>query len=323
MPALQQEHFEHPADVLAVVADRQARGEPVALAIATAIEGGSARPRGTLVAVDGTGRMFGYVSNGCIDADLAHQMREALDRQSVGSIRYGAGSPFMDLRLPCGGAIDLVIDPTPDREAVAVTLAALENRQAATLHVHPELGLLAPGEDRTRGDAIGFTYRPRARLSVAGRGAVLRAAAQQAHLLGMEIAVASPDKTDLDALSGLNPIQSLHLTRPEAGADLPFDTETAVLLLFHDHDWETAILTGALESDAPYIGALGSRETHAKRRVALMEAGIDPAQIARVRGPVGLVPSLRNASEIAVSALAEVIAAFRARRRAMGVDEAA
>ena len=88
------------------------------------------------------------------------------------------------------------------------------------------------------------------------------------------------------------------------------DPTSGFLTLFHDHDWEPAFLVAALATPAGFIGALGSRPTQASRLAHLAEIGVSDADLQRIRGPIGLVPSLRNANLIAVSALAEVAQTF-------------
>lgn len=314
-----QDFLEHPADVLEVIAACQRQGLPCALVVLTGVEGGSARAVGSMAAVDVQGRMASYVSNGCIDADVVQQALGALGDGLPRALRYGRGSPFIDLRLPCGGAIDLLIDPRPDPALVTAACAGLKARRDLRLRLDRETGLAevlpagVPGPAAESG-MTELMYHPRPRLVLAGRGAVLRASARQGALLGMELVVASPDRSDLDALADISPAQSLHLTRPDAPVDLPYDSETALLLLFHDHEWETALLARALESDAAYIGAMGSARTHAQRCAALEQAGLPAEALARIKGPVGVVGALRNASEIALSAVAEIVAVMKARR---------
>ena len=89
---------------------------------------------------------------------------------------------------------------------------------------------------------------------------------------------------------------------------MPVDAHTAVLLLFHDHEWEQNLLMHAATLEPFFIGALGSRKTQEIRLQRLAGAGLSAAYCGRVQGPIGLVPCLRNASLIAVPALAEVTA---------------
>jgi xanthine dehydrogenase accessory factor len=97
----------------------------------------------------------------------------------------------------------------------------------------------------------------------------------------------------------------------EALAAYGLDTRTAVVTLSHDPKIDTPALQTALESEAFYIGALGSTRTHAKRVAALTEAGLTEAQIARIDGPVGLDIGASSPAEIAVSIMAEMTERLR------------
>ncbi|NRB02430.1 MAG: XdhC family protein, partial [Rhodobacteraceae bacterium] len=90
------------------------------------------------------------------------------------------------------------------------------------------------------------------------------------------------------------------------------DARTALVLLTHDPKLDDPALHIGLASDAFYIGALGSKKTHAKRVARLTEAGFDEAAIARISGPVGLDIGARNPPEIAVSILSQMIQTLRA-----------
>ncbi len=91
---------------------------------------------------------------------------------------------------------------------------------------------------------------------------------------------------------------------------LNLDQTSGFLTLFHDHDWEPAFLVAALETTAGFVGALGSHKTHAARLAQLADLGVSDRNLQRIKGPIGLVPSLRSADLIAVSALAEIAQAF-------------
>jgi xanthine dehydrogenase accessory factor len=98
-------------------------------------------------------------------------------------------------------------------------------------------------------------------------------------------------------------------------ARVAFDAHTAVVAVTHDPKIDDLPLAAALASDAFYVGALGSRKTHAKRIERLTAAGVAPAAIARIRAPIGLDIGAVTPAEIAVSILAEIIAALRGPRR--------
>lgn len=102
---------------------------------------------------------------------------------------------------------------------------------------------------------------------------------------------------------------------PAALPGLKDDAWTAFILMFHDGDWETSLLQQALSGPAFYIGAVGSPRTHKTRCEALVDAGSASHDIDRIHGPVGLVPSMRDASMLAISTLAEIVDAFHKAKR--------
>ena len=85
-----------------------------------------------------------------------------------------------------------------------------------------------------------------------------------------------------------------------------------MLFLFHDHDWEPELLSRALATPAFWVGAMGSERTQSARRAALAAQGVGAEAIARVRGPVGLIPASRDPATLALSAFAEIVAAYQA-----------
>lgn len=292
-------YVEHPSDVLAHATSLNAQGRSFALITSVAIEGGAAREVGSLALVEDTGAMVGYLSNGCIDKDIQFHAIEALQSGAKREVRYGNGSQFLDLKLPCGGALEVLIDPAPNTEALTAAHGALVARQPATLRF-----------ERSEGE-ISFTYTPKMRLVLAGRGAVFRATAEVGKSAGFQIFLLSPDEDDIAATTALCEQPPIHLT--SLGQLVPMaelDEYSAFLTLFHDHDWEPELLRAAVQTRTSFIGCLGSQRTHAARLDRLAALGVDPTNLARVRGPIGLVPSLREAPLIALSAIAEVVSAL-------------
>jgi len=296
-------YAEHALDVLDAAVALIGGGQACALVVSLAIEGGAAREVGSLAVVAQNGAMTGYLSNGCIDRDIVHQGLAALASGQVRPVRYGAGSPFMDLKLPCGGALSLVIDPAPDLGTLRAARDALRARTSAVLSFCPDTGLIAGGAGPVR-----FRYAPKPALVLAGRGAILRATADLAARLDFDLHIASPDAADLETCAALGPTSLQRMTSPDLPLNLPVDAHCAVLLLFHDHEWEQTILHRAAPMRPFFIGAMGSKKTHAIRLQNLRDRGLSDALCDTIRGPVGLVASLRHAPAIAVSALAEVIA---------------
>lgn len=298
-------YADHATDIIAKAAACVNAALPFTLITSLAIEGGAARDLGSLALVDEDGVMTGYLSNGCIDRDIQHHAVEALRSTQKKLIRYGDGSRFADLKLPCGGALTVLIDPNPDAGAILRAAEALADRHPATLAFE---GPKVAETELSRS----FTYTPRHRLVLAGRGAIFRSMAQIGHATGYDLHLLSPDTEDLAAIGHLASAAPIHLTSPEKEQAFEMlDAYSAFLTLFHDHDWEPGLLCAALKSPAHYIGSLGSHRTHEMRRETLRQMGLSEAHLTRLRGPIGLVPSLRNAPSIAISTLAEIVESFQ------------
>ncbi len=292
------EYLEHAEDVLARWLEwHSAAG--AALVVVTKTEGGAVRAPGALLAVSRCGSVAGYLSGGCIDADVALHARAALENGQARTLRYGAGSPFKDLPLPCGGAIEVAVLPDADRDAVARCHRQLTARLSASLDV-------------SIGDCcFEAHYAPKLRLRIAGRGADALALARLSKAAGIPVSLWLRDDEDIDQAKGEGHSDITRLETPSALPEACDDAWTAFALMFHDGDWEGPLLRQALSGPAFHIGAVGSRRTHQRRCEALRAAGVSEAQISRVRGPVGLVASLRDASMLAVSALAEIVEAYK------------
>ncbi len=242
------------------------------------------------------------LSNGCIDRDIQHRAIKALQCNRKEVVRYGEGSRFVDLQLPCGGVLEVLIDPNPNRDQLLNAKRDFDARRLATL------SFWGNGSDQ---QTHRFTYEPRVRVCLAGRGAIFRSLAQLANATGYEVSLISPDTDDLEATQHLSKQAPIHLKSFDQALDLSdLDRRSAFLTLFHDHDWEPHLLLNALKTPVGFIGSLGSRRTHAMRCETLMGIGATEVDIRRLKGPIGLVGSLRDASLIAVSALAEIVLAF-------------
>ncbi|MEM9939466.1 MAG: XdhC family protein [Pseudomonadota bacterium] len=306
---------EHPEDVFASALQMADRGQRVALAIVTGTEGGAVRAPGAMMAVSEAGDAAGYVSGGCIDADLIGQAQRALHTGRIETLRYGRGSPFVDLRLPCGGAIDVLIWPMPDQAILREAKTRLQSRQPVQLVLgldgHVDLEAARHRKTGWAGERLVLQYQPKLKLRFAGKGAEIVALSRVAAACNLPITVQSPDVLrDLEQLDH----PSLKRVALQTPLDVPANDDdrwTAFVLMFHDTDWETALLADALAGPAFFVGAVGSRATQAKRRAQLIEAGVPEADVDRIRGPIGLVPSLRDASLLAVSALAQIIEAHK------------
>lgn len=269
---------------------RYAAGHNAALCTIVAIEGSFSRRLGAQLAVGRDGTTAGDMADNCLDAELANQAQVAFAEGGARVLRYGEGSPFIDFRLPCGSGLDILVDPAPDRAALEGSLAQLDAREASAL----SLPLPADSPSTLLPER---RYLPPLRLVVLGAGAECDALVKLARAQGVIVELREPD-------------QGLSLGGSPAG--LAADPWTAVLLLFHDHEWEHALLEWALGTPAFYIGAQGGAPARETRIERLREAGRSETEIARVRSPVGLIPQARDASVLALSVLAEIVGAYEA-----------
>ncbi|WP_307278400.1 XdhC family protein [Phyllobacterium ifriqiyense] len=300
-------YAEHIEDVLAAwLVHRSAGG--AALVVITVTEGGGARAPGTVMSVSQTGQRVGYVSGGCLDADIGRHAVEALSDGKVRKLRYGSGSPFLDLPLPCGGAIEVLIIPNADPLVVHLCSDLLAAR------IPLRLGFRACGEillaPREEADHV-FTYLPRLRIRIAGRSGDAIALQRVAVAAGLPALLQMPEQEFDNADPALDLSRGLRMQIPAALPAVDDDQWTAVVLAFHDADWEDPLLLQALDGPAFFIGAVGSHKTHERRCNRLRALGVSQQQIARIRGPVGLVASMRDASFLAVSILAEILSCWK------------
>lgn len=302
-----------PAGAFALLADGARRGLAGALITIVGIEGGAPRALGSHMAVLEDGTYCGYVSGGCVEAAVAGEALAVLQSGTDAVLRFGLGSPFIDIRLPCGGGIDLHVHVNPAPALITKTLEALAHRQAFTIKLSPSAGtaqLVAGGDIHAESgwdkDIFNRHYKPTTRLVLIGRGLefeTMLGISQGAHF---ELSTFSPDDHGILIAEGLD-VPSTRLSGLNDAPALPIDRWTAIVFLFHDHDWETVLLMQALESQAFFIGALGSRNTHTTRCARLREKGITEAALARIIGPVGLFGPTRDATSLAVSILAQIV----------------
>ena len=309
MPQLRT-NFANPTDVINFLHEQYEGGGEVALIVVTGTHGGGVRAPGALAAVSNKGNCAGYISNGCVDADMFSQALESINDGKVRSVRYGAGSPYLDIRLPCGGAVDLMIIPNPDADLIAEFQRKLNERTSIAFRCSVDNGLENVHPDKRlsgwQDDKFFVRCRPKMRLRIAGRGTEPIALMRTAHALDFDVLLQSPDEDRLEAAKALG-YRTQRLNSLSSAPKSEDDSHTAFVMMFHDHDWEAELLKQALKTNAFYIGALGGRKTHYSRCKVLREAGVSETDIARIRGPIGLISSVRNASYLAVSVLAEIV----------------
>lgn len=306
----------HPIDLLTFLRECQTSSKRCALVTIVNFVGSSSRQLGSNMAVCEDGRYAGSVSSGCFDANVVAFAIRSIQENRQKRIKLGEGSPFVDVKLPCGGGVELLIIPEPDKSSVSHSVDALMQRTRSGARINDSGFHFDDTIENTGwcGEEFHIRYQPKIKIFAAGRGEELASIAKIASVTGFEVVAASPDKTDL-AVCEKYGATAFHLNTIDSVLDLDADAWTAIVLLFHDHEWEPPILEAGLRTNAFYLGALGSRQTHAARLEGLRAMDIPEEQLSRIHGPIGLVPSMRNTAMLAISTLAEIIDIFNSRER--------
>lgn len=262
-----------------------------------------------MMAILACGHRVGTLTSGCIESDLEHHAKTALKSGKPMRILYGTGSKYADLVLPCGGALEILLLPRPDRQALEIIDNNKISRRPCTLSINPDTGNMHVTNDgQTGATNTGFRVRfePDIFFYIFGKGPEACTFSALVQSAGYPNLLLSPDDETLAfAKSSGSPTQ--HLKHPAYPVDIAPDQWSAILLFFHDHEWEPPILRGALKSDAFYIGAQGSQRARDARHAEIAALGATAADIARLKGPIGLIPSVRDARTLSVSVLAEVL----------------
>lgn len=287
---------------------------PAVLAVITGVVGPSYRPIGAMLATFADGRMAGTLSSGCVEADIALRSAMALEGGPV-NLRYGQGSPYFDIQLPCGGGLDILLVPNPNRDVIRASLARHDARKPVTLEFARDGSGIQLHRGTPPDDVTGFTtcIEPELFFCVIGKGPEASTFAALAHAAGYPSLLISPDQETLDygARHGCPTHAIMTKALPQ---DVLLDDRSAVVLFFHDHDWEPPILEAALATEAFYIGAQGSQRTRSNRNAELLERSVSASDLERIAGPIGLIPSAKDARTLAVSVLAEVLERARTRQ---------
>ena len=290
-------------DVLAKAEEWRAAGEKVAIATVVATRRSAPRPLGSKLAVTRSGRMYGSVSGGCVEADVAERCKAVLDGELASVVTYGiADDEAWTVGLPCGGEIDVFLEQfagAPGRERgasyVVVEGAGVGERWEADERARTELR--EEGGRSVFIEAIG----PPPRLVAVGAGDIAEALCALARPLGWRTVVVDP-RAGLATRERVPSADELVVAWPE---EITVDPETALVSLVHEERLDIPALRRGVEGGAFYVGALGSKRAQDKRREKL------GAVADSVRGPVGLDLGGETPAEIALEILAEVLAAYK------------
>jgi len=287
------------------------------VALATVIKtwGSSPRPPGSLLAMNDTGQFVGSVSGGCVEESLlARYCSGELAGQTPTVVDFGVNRQEASrMGLPCGGRLEVLVEQLSGPESVAPLLARLRDGELVARRVN-----LASGEvDLQQGvggtefqlseTAVVKTFGSVWQLLLIGDGQLARHLASMALHLDYRVIICDPREgfAPLEPLAG---VQYNGLMPDDAVQGLSDQARTAIVTLAHDPRQDDLGLSAALESQAFYIGALGSTRSAQARRKRLVSLGYSAQQIERIHGPAGLHIGSKRPAEIALSILAQITA---------------
>jgi xanthine dehydrogenase accessory factor len=300
--------------VMRQVAQWHADGHGVVMATITRTWGSAPRPPGSIVAIRDDGLITGSVSGGCIEDDLIDKARQGVlaeGRPRV--VRYGIDADAAHrFGLPCGGLIELVLEPLAAHTQMPVLLERLQRGERVRRVLDLATGAVTletagDTDELQLTDTTLITHLgPHWRLVIIGAGQMTQYLAEMSRALDYQVIVCDPreEYADLFAIDGVTLSREMPDDLLQA---LKIDGHTAVIALTHDPKLDDLALMEALTSPAFYVGAIGSRANQSKRRERLKEHfGMTDAQLDRLHGPVGLKNGARTPPEIAISILAEL-----------------
>lgn len=290
------------------------KGQTVTLVSVAKTWGTSPRPLGSVLAVTSSGAFFGSVSGGCIEEDLIEQLQNnPVNKPQL--IMYGETEEQRHhFGLPCGGVLQLIVEPFNNKVEIESLIKNIESRKTIyrsielnshTIHSQPwQKHHCIELDGNTWHNVFGPTWR----LLIIGAGETGQYLANMAQSLGYDVLVSDP-RPEYRKNWPLSHDILLEGFPDDVIDDLNIDERTAIVAVAHDPKVDDMALLSALNSDAFYVGALGSRQNNFQRRQRLQQHfGFTQHQVNQLHGPVGLHIGSKTPAEIALSILAEVTA---------------
>jgi xanthine dehydrogenase accessory factor len=328
--------------IIAKALDWLAEGRRIALATVIQTWGSAPQPVGSQLLIDADGNFLGSVSGGCVEAEVITEAADVIATGEPKSLEYGIeDNTAWKVGLACGGSIRIFVEKVEgERDSSAESLlhrlvSDVESRRQVALITNLATGAqrlaysprdlekdLAP----TLGDAFRCdksialaadagevfinVFNPTVRLIILGAVHIAQQLVPMARALGHDVVIVDP-RTAFATEERFGDAEISCEWPDEALSKIGVDARTALIALTHDPKIDDPALIHALSSNAFYVGALGSRKTHAKRAERLLKAGVASADIERIHAPIGIDIGAQGAAEIALSIIAEITAVQR------------
>ncbi|QRX83401.1 XdhC family protein [Glaciimonas sp. PAMC28666] len=303
------------------------QGKRVTLVTVVRNWGSAPRPLGSLFAITSDGDFTGSVSGGCVEDDLMARFAASFpDRIEV--VRYGiTAEQVRRFGLPCGGTLELVVEPLANAAALEPLLEAVASRRLVQrrLNLKSGVAVIEPATAdftvRFGDDELVHVFGPHWRLLIIGAGQVSEYLAQMAPALDFSVYLNDPREEQRRnwqahgsangstyAISSASAVEWLDGMPDDAVHAFAPDKRTVIVALSHDPKVDDMALMEALKTDAFYVGAIGSMASTTARKERLLTLDVTQAEVDRLHAPIGLPIFSRSPAEIAVSVLAELVA---------------
>jgi len=281
--------------------------------------GSSPRPPGSLMIIRDDGQVAGSLSGGCIEDDLIFRVaRGELASRLPQVTTYGAtAEQAQRFGLPCGGTVQIVLEPLSAQSLLRELLAAIEQHRVVRRKLELGTGIVAmsPCDDgdalRFDGQSLSTVHGPRLRLLIIGGGQLSRYLASMAVMLDYRVTVCDPREEYHEGWADMEGVTLSRQMPDDLVIAMNLDANSALVAVTHDPKLDDLALMEALKTPAFYVGALGSRRNNDGRRLRLREFDVSATEVQNLRGPVGLNLGGKTPPEIAMSIVAEMTAVRR------------
>lgn len=307
--------------VLQRVCEWRQAGHHVLLVTVLRTWGSSPRPVGALMAIRDDGRVAGSVSGGCIEDDLVRRYTQQGDLSFRAALfpfvqTYGIQAEEAHrFGLPCGGTMELLIESDPNLDSFEQIMKAIDAGDFISRKVNIHTGeerlkkTLSPECFYFDGLWAHQGFGPGYRMLLIGAGQLSEYLATMAIFNDFEVTVCDPRAQYLGSWS-LDGVRLVRGMPDDEVIAFQLNPRSCVVALTHDPKLDDLALLEALGSPAFYVGAIGSRRNSKARRKRMIQY-LDQTEesLKALRGPVGIYIGSKTPSEIAVSIMADIIAA--------------
>lgn len=289
--------------------------QPVFLVTVAKTWGSSPRSVGSIMAINYKGEYIGSVSGGCVEPDLVNNLIHTEHKNSFPVIyKYGINKEESQrFGLPCGGCLELVIEELETPAQLQPVLDKISQRQTITRHVCLTTGEVSFSNHLSSHDfkydkhSMVKLFGPDWCLLIIGANHLSQFVAKFALTLDYKVIVCDP--REQQAINWRVDQTELETGMPDDVVKrYSGDPRCAIITLAHEPNLDDMALMEALDSNAFYVGALGSKSTSDNRRKRLKTLGVSETGIINLHGPIGLPIGSHTPAEIAISIIAEITA---------------